>query len=913
MKKLLVVLAVLAGIVFSGCVRENEMATHITTLEQLQAMKDNLAEDYILDNDIDASATSGWNGGAGFIPIGDFDDPFTGSFDGGGHTVSNLFINRPSSLYQALFGKAVTTSEIKDIILENPDITGDEYVAGLLGVIGNDGNISGCGIISGSITGEGDYYAGGLIALAGHRLTISKCYSTGAVSGGDGVGGLIAQIPEDVSMSNCYSRMSVDGGDFVGGLVGTMPYSGAVVDKCYSSGAVTGTGDNVGGLVGYKDAGATVSNSFWDTETSGQASSAGGTGKTTVQMKTKSTFTDAGWDFNTIWDICELPDYTPSYPWLQWENIECTAVDKEAPWDEDTLEPTSEVKVEIPRRSGEWTTLGNVMRIHTSNGKDTSSPRAPIEIGQAEVTCSNIDKDFNSFEEASDWYKNLEGYAIQIKVGCDIGGFPISVKLFTGIISSVDVDRLNQTAEIRMVDFLDYFGRITLEETPIWENISLTQLFKNLIELAFTDWTHGVDYFVEDLGGSTIPAIGYTDLNLLSELKMIAESRGKRIYTDTSGRLHCASRNPDRDPLTVSYDYNLEDVTERRDINSIINWIVVHARPHEIKPDLEPPGKIAGFTATPGDTKIDLSWSNPTDDDFVKVMVRYSTTHYPLNIEDGTNIYEGTGTSKSHTGLTNGKKYYYSAFTVDDVGNWSDAAHTSAVAGAGGDTWADETGPSEVSNFEAAPVRLKVVLTWQNPDIADFNKVVIRRSTADYPSSPTGDTSIYNGTGETVDDTSVVREQLYYYSAFVKNTGGQWSSGIHASATLEERIKVNSYIVWDIYGGAAYSNWTNYTWSKLIRFQVPAGLRAISSWYRFKHKWDIECRAREGYHTNQTHIKGETTNLQFDSNHNCDSIATVRLTKVSSLSSEVKVQYHFAYTGGGIYYIKFRNELILMA
>jgi len=214
-----------------------------------------------------------------------------------------------------------------------------------------------------------------------------------------------------------------------------------------------------------------------------------------------------------------------------------------APWDEEVLEPSGEAKVEIPRRSGQWTTLGNVMRIHTSRGKDTSSPRAPIEIGQAEVTCSNIDRDFNSFEEASDWYKQLEGYAVQIWVGCKISGTPITCKIFTGIISSVDADRLSLTAEIRVVDFLDYFGRVTIEETPVWENISLTQLFKNLVELAFPEWVEGTDYFVEDLGGSTIPAIGYTDLNLLSELKMIAISRGKRLYTDVNGKLVC--RGPD--------------------------------------------------------------------------------------------------------------------------------------------------------------------------------------------------------------------------------------------------------------------------------------------------------------------------------------------------------------------------------
>ncbi|GAI11132.1 unnamed protein product, partial [marine sediment metagenome] len=90
---------------------KDRMAIHITTLEQLQAMKDDLTADYILDNDIDASATSGWNDGKGFEPVGRWieteDDiilycpdhtywtyqPFTGSFDGQGYTISNLFMD----------------------------------------------------------------------------------------------------------------------------------------------------------------------------------------------------------------------------------------------------------------------------------------------------------------------------------------------------------------------------------------------------------------------------------------------------------------------------------------------------------------------------------------------------------------------------------------------------------------------------------------------------------------------------------------------------------------------------------------------------------------------------------------------------------------------------------------------------
>jgi len=462
------------------------------------------------------------------------------------------------------------------------------------------------------------------------------------------------------------------------------------------------------------------------------------------------------------------------------------------PWEEDIVDPTGEVKVEIPMRSGEWTTLDDIMKIHTSINKN---PLDAIEIAQAEVICSNIDKHFNSFEEASAWYKELEGYAIQVSVGCEVGGTPISQKFFTGIICSVSVARLSQTAEVRIVDFLDYFGRIFIESTPMWQDISLTQLYKNLVELAFTDWVEGIDYFVEDLGDITVQAISYENLNLLTELKHIAECRGMRIFTDVNGRLVCRSRSLEGEPWDIRYDYNLEDVDERRDIGSVLNWVVVHARPHEILPDTTPPGKITDFTATPGDEKIDLTWSNPTDDDFEKVKIQFSTGGYPPDRNDGTNVYEGTGESKSHTGLVNGTRYYYSAFSVDDVGNWSGPAHASAVAGVGGDAWEDDTTASPVLNFRAYGEETAIIrLTWTNPKVSDYDETVIRWDREDspgvggeYPQTPTDGLMRYWGGAEHYND-QVTKGYRYFYTAFVKTNDGRYSEPRFASAIASSSL-----------------------------------------------------------------------------------------------------------------------------
>ncbi|MGC8844862.1 MAG: PASTA domain-containing protein [Candidatus Hydrogenedens sp.] len=103
----------------------------------------------------------------------------------------------------------------------------------------------------------------------------------------------------------------IGGGDDTGILVGRN--NGGIVRNCYSTGRVSCSGEYVGGLVGYDNRG-TVSQSYWDVETSGQSSSAGGTGKTTAQMKQQATY--VGWDFVYVWGIVE----NSSYPYLLWKS-----------------------------------------------------------------------------------------------------------------------------------------------------------------------------------------------------------------------------------------------------------------------------------------------------------------------------------------------------------------------------------------------------------------------------------------------------------------------------------------------------------------------------------------------------------------------------------------------------------------
>jgi len=259
---------------------------------------------------------------------------FTGVFDGNGRVISHLSIDGAG--YLGLFGRLRSGGLVRNLGVKAADVTGtSDCVGGLAGSSAYDCRI-GTSYCVGSVSGNRS--VGGLVGansgpviqcyaiavVSGHErigglvgdntaCSISNCYSTGTVSGDDCVGGLVGYKSVD-SVSSCYSFSTVLGDKRVGGLVGENGWRGRVI-RSYSAGAVTGNSD-IGGLVGWGNA-VDVMNCFWDIQTSGQATSAGGLGKTTVQMKTPVTFLSWGACGNEgIWAV----DQGRDYPRLWWEN-----------------------------------------------------------------------------------------------------------------------------------------------------------------------------------------------------------------------------------------------------------------------------------------------------------------------------------------------------------------------------------------------------------------------------------------------------------------------------------------------------------------------------------------------------------------------------------------------------------------
>ncbi len=333
----------------------------IKTAEQMSTIGSNpndWGKCFKLMADIDLSGFDGKQGRPAFKIIGtSTQNAFTGIFDGNGHVISGLTLSGGSRL--GLFGQMKYPAEVKNLGLEDIKITTGSYVSSVGGLVGSNGDSSGTkgGTITncysvGTVSGAGpqsnmfgglvganygevsrcysaavvtgSWTVGGLVGSNGHRSftqgVVKYCFSTGAVRANSAVvGGLVGDNYGTVTC--CYSTGAVSGGSsdpWAGGLLGS---NHGTVANCYSTGWVRGTGWYVGGLTCWSMG--TITNCFWNTQTSGQNTSRGATGKTTAQMQIAKTFLDAGWDFvgetangtEDIWWINEGKDY----PRLWWE------------------------------------------------------------------------------------------------------------------------------------------------------------------------------------------------------------------------------------------------------------------------------------------------------------------------------------------------------------------------------------------------------------------------------------------------------------------------------------------------------------------------------------------------------------------------------------------------------------------
>lgn len=281
---------------------------------------------YLLTSDIDGSEISNWNitdhddstvtpdSAIGFIPIGDSLKPFTGSFDGGGYTISNLYINNPLKDNQALFGFIDSdTTEIKNLNLTNVNVMGHKRTAALVGLsksavfsditvdglirgrsstAGVAGDMEGGSITNSSFNGTivAYTYGAGLIGKSSY-VNIKQCYTKGdyytqrfyihlkvpySIGDEEYLGGLLGESHRD-TIDESYSEANVKGGSIVGGFAGMLKSN---VTNSYSIGKVDGE-DEIGGFVGLLNSDAKIDDCYSSSDVDGQSSVGGMFGKAT--------------------------------------------------------------------------------------------------------------------------------------------------------------------------------------------------------------------------------------------------------------------------------------------------------------------------------------------------------------------------------------------------------------------------------------------------------------------------------------------------------------------------------------------------------------------------------------------------------------------------------------------------------
>jgi Zn-dependent metalloprotease len=282
----------------------------ISTVAQFQAFcrnPENFNKCYILTADLDCS-------GVVLTPVGISTTPYTGIFDGNGHVLSNVTIDQPGQDDVGVFGVVGPGGQIRDLSVNNVQITGHSRVGGLVGNH-DQGSITRCSA-TGTVIGIGEA-VGGLVGDNGGP--ISACYSTCSVTGsGVSIGGLAGHNGDRVT--NCYATGPVTGTHPAGAVGGLVGENEGTLICCYATGFVGGP-SLVGGLIGYSFASGFYSCCYWDLQTSGQTSGAGWgswigiQGNSTVLMQIRSTYYLAVWDFGSTWTICE----GTNYPRLKWQ------------------------------------------------------------------------------------------------------------------------------------------------------------------------------------------------------------------------------------------------------------------------------------------------------------------------------------------------------------------------------------------------------------------------------------------------------------------------------------------------------------------------------------------------------------------------------------------------------------------
>ena len=192
-------------------------------------------------------------GESNWTPVGNYNNQYTGTFDGNGHTITGLTVKQGGTNYVGLIGGLGTGGKVQNVTLTDVSVTGNSSVGGVVG--DNYGTVTAC-TSSGSVSGANSS-VGGVVGWNGG--TVTACTSSGSVSGDHFVGGVVGYNNNGIVTACCHVSGSLSGSFDVGGVVGEN--SGIVTACCHVSGSVWGS--SAGGVVGRNYSGGIVTACYW--------------------------------------------------------------------------------------------------------------------------------------------------------------------------------------------------------------------------------------------------------------------------------------------------------------------------------------------------------------------------------------------------------------------------------------------------------------------------------------------------------------------------------------------------------------------------------------------------------------------------------------------------------------------------
>lgn len=644
-------------------------------------------------------------------------------------------------------------------------VKADETVGGIAGSLsGGTGAVLSNSFYEGNI--EGTDNLGGLVGYMLSSATITQSYSKGSVKGltssGTGqIGGLVgytkaSTIQDSFSMTNvnCLSTCATSVGS-VGGLLGKI--DSGTVQNTFSTGSVSAPSavTTKGGFLG-NYIGGTITSSYWDTTTSGMTTSPKGTGKTTAQLKTQTTFT--GWDFSTVWILKST--LNSGYPLLK-------STPKPKLW-------------EITNNTETHT--ANSVTLNWTNPMDTEFDHVNVYRNAVKIASITAESytDNGLTSETSYAYKVT---TVDTR-GNESSGINMTAKTLD-ITPPDSVGNLTATESGKNVALswtnpaqLD-FEKVRLKRNGVIIYEGNEQMFEDSTVSEKTNYSYeivAIDYAGNESNGTltSITTSDKTGPGVVTNVSLHEEDTGVKLTwnkpTDDDYEKVKIKRNG-----TLVYEGNnemFEDTAVAEKTNysyEIIAFDNVGNPSNSVTVSILTQDKTAPGNVTMVEAKeqngITITWTNPIDDDLASIKL----------YRNGTLIYQGLNESFIDTEIQEKTNYSYEIVAFDQTGNASNSITVSI-------TTLDKTAPAAVTSFDAIEKEREILLTWTNPSDNDLKEVKIYRN----------ETLIFQGMNNEFLDTNIAEKTTYVYKIEAIDESGNISTSVSKTiVTLDKTAPGN--------------------------------------------------------------------------------------------------------------------------